>query len=200
VVGSTLSLRTLTAATALVGDPRALGAVHLLTDVTNGGLVGDLQHTAAQVEVTLQEAAVLSAIDPPVLALLAATGVDPLGISLDSLLLAVGPQEAPLVSAVLAAAGAPPTVIGRVAAGAGMRLAPADGGPERTVAQAFRESPYTPLKAVVAARPAPPAEGLADDLRRAADRARSRGKALLTLATASRRDHGGSAPPPDGGR
>lgn len=172
-VAPTLNLRTLRAGAMLVASPQLLRTTHLLTDVTNGGLVGDLAPLAQRLRVDLDEGAVHASLDPRVLRLLHDVHVDPLRVSIDALLLSVAPQDLPPIQTALAQVGAPATVIGKVCGGRGLHLRTL-GGAAELLEVSFREAPYTPLKAVVAAGPPPPTEELEGALVAAMERARGR--------------------------
>jgi len=129
VAGATINLKTLEAGLALLGS-KLLNRVHSMTDVTNGGIRGDAFHMAGSsgVRITLDQGSFRSLIDPRVLAMLDEIDIDPLGVSVDTVLLSISPRSA--------------------SKGSGVQLRTQDG----TVGELrprFREAPYTPIKKLV---------------------------------------------------
>ncbi len=123
--------------------------LHAVTDVTNGGLRGDLQGMAdsCSVKILVDEEQVESMVNPMVLDMLRELGIDPLGLSLDSLLIFTPPRLTERVLGELSKNNIRAAVVGAVEKGGGcfgMR-----GGVERPLKPLFRESPYTKLKKLV---------------------------------------------------
>lgn len=126
-----------------------LERLHGLTDVTNGGLRGDLENIAKtrSVSIVLDAGKFGSLINPRVREMLEELGVDPLGLSLDSLLIFTPKRLARRVVEVLGSVGVRADVVGRVERGEGCYIE--EGGVRKPLAPLFRESPYTKLKKLV---------------------------------------------------
>jgi hydrogenase expression/formation protein len=88
IVEETLNLKIINFGLKLLASP-ILGKIHGITDVTNGGLRGDAFElaTTAGVRITLFQTPFLELIDPAVLSMLSKLEIDPLGVSIDSLLI-----------------------------------------------------------------------------------------------------------------
>jgi hydrogenase expression/formation protein len=150
VVESTLNIQFLLACEALLAND-VLAEVHVMTDVTNGGLRGDVYEMAetASCRIVVEEAAVRTLVDPRVLAMLDALEIDFLGVSLDALLIAVPPAQADAVAAVVSSAGVRIHPVGHVEAGRPEAVLVGTDGALRDFTPRFRESAYTPVKKVV---------------------------------------------------
>jgi hydrogenase expression/formation protein len=148
-VDRTINLQFLYACRALVESP-ALDLVHAMTDVTNGGLRGDAHEMAetAGCRIVVEEESVRPLVDPVVGALLDDLGIDPLGVSLDSLLIGAPPGAVPAIAEVVRGAGVRCAEIGRVEAGPASAVLVTEGR-ETDFTPRFREAAYTPLKKVV---------------------------------------------------
>ncbi|MDK2975189.1 MAG: hydrogenase expression/formation protein [Methanofollis sp.] len=153
VVEETINLHFLRAAEALLKSP-ALAHIHTMTDVTNGGLRGDVYEMAgtADCRIVIDEEHLRSLVEPRVLAMLDALEIDYLGVSLDALLVVVPPAYADEIMAVIRGAGVPVERIGRVEAGPAASVL-LSGGKECDFQPRFRESAYTPVKKVVDTEP-----------------------------------------------
>jgi len=154
VVEATLNLRTLRSGLALLGS-KLMSKVHSMTDVTNGGIRGDAMHMAkvSGARIELDPEAFLGLLDPVVLRMLERLDIDPLGVSIDSILLSVSPRDAKAVIGLFKRNGVRAAVVGRVRTGKGVFLS-TDGGGLKELRSRFRESPYTPIKKVVDRPPA----------------------------------------------
>jgi len=127
--------------------------LHAVTDVTNGGLRGDLQTAAdkSSVRIVVDQGKINSLINPKVHRMLRELGVDPLGLSLDSLLLFSPPKLTDTVLQELKRAGVKADTIGRVEAGRGCYIV--RDRAESPLTPLFRESPYTKIKKLVGTEP-----------------------------------------------
>ncbi len=152
VVDRTINLQFLYACQALVESP-VLDSVHAMTDVTNGGLRGDAHEMAAtaRCRIVVEEESVRPLVDPVVGELLDDLGIDPLGVSLDSLLIGAPPEAVPAIAGVIRGAGVRCAEIGRAEAGEPAAVLVTDGR-EADFSPRFREAAYTPLKRVVETR------------------------------------------------
>lgn len=153
VVEETINLHFLRAAEALLKSP-VLRHIHTMTDVTNGGLRGDVYEMAetADCRIVIDEAHLRSLVEPRVLAMLDALEIDYLGVSLDALLIVVPPDYVDEVMGVIRGAGVPIERIGHVEEGPAASVL-LSGGKESDFQPRFRESAYTPVKKVVDTEP-----------------------------------------------
>jgi hydrogenase expression/formation protein len=149
VVDRTINLHFLRACEALLGSP-ALSGIHAMTDVTNGGLRGDAHEMAgtAGARVVIDDENLRRLVDPEVLALLDALGIDYLGVSIDALLVVAPPSAAPGILRVVRGCGVPMEEVGSVEKGRPESVLVVDGR-EQDFTPRFRESAYTPVKKVV---------------------------------------------------
>jgi hydrogenase expression/formation protein len=149
VVDRTINLQFLHACRTLVGSP-LLDDVHAMTDVTNGGLRGDAHEMArtAGCRIVVEEEAVGPLVDGAVKAMLDDLGIDPLGVSLDALLVAAPPAAIGAIADLIRTVGVRCAEIGRVEAGPAEAVLVTD-GVEHDFTPRFREAPYTPVKKVV---------------------------------------------------
>ena len=152
VVDRTINLQFLYACKGLIESP-VLDSVHAMTDVTNGGLRGDAHEMAATAScrIVVEEEAVRPLVDPVVGEMLDTLGIDPLGVSLDSLLVAAPPDAVPAIEQVIRDAGVRCAAVGRAEAGPPSAVL-VTGGVETDFTPRFREAAYTPLKKVVEKR------------------------------------------------
>ncbi|MDG6256045.1 MAG: AIR synthase-related protein [Methanomicrobiaceae archaeon] len=149
VVERTINLAFLRASEALLASD-VLNRIHAMTDVTNGGLRGDVYEMAetAGCRIVVDEAPLRSLVQPDVLAMLDALEIDYLGVSLDALLVVAPPDAAERVIAAVATAGVAMKEIGYAEAGPADSVLLVD-GEARDFLPKFRESAYTPVKKVV---------------------------------------------------
>lgn len=178
VVEETINLHFLKACDALINAP-VFPHIHAMTDVTNGGLRGDVFEMAetAQCTVVVDDAPLRGLVAPKVLALLDKLGIDYLGVSLDALLVVAPPEYADEIIAEVAKAGVRMEKIGFVREAPGVsRLI--KNGVEGEFMPKFREAPYTPLKKVVD-RPGRDFEEMKRGIDRAAEAARAKKERVL---------------------
>jgi hydrogenase expression/formation protein len=153
VVEETINLHFLKACEALLKSP-VLNHIHTMTDVTNGGLRGDVYEMAetADCRIVVDEENLRKLVEPKVLAMLDTLQIDYLGVSLDALLIVVPPEHAEEVMAVVRSAGVPIEQMGHVEEGPAASVL-VSGGEEHDFQPRFRESAYTPVKKVVDTEP-----------------------------------------------
>ena len=115
VVEQTINLHFLQACEALLASP-ALQSIHAMTDVTNGGLRGDAHELAstARCRVVVEEEKVHGLVQEEVGSLLERLSIDPLGVSLDALLITAPPDAAHSIMEVIRGAGVRVEEIGTV--------------------------------------------------------------------------------------
>ncbi|NYT06455.1 MAG: hypothetical protein GKC04_08870, partial [Methanomicrobiales archaeon] len=119
VVEKTINLHFLQACEALLASD-VLPRIHSMTDVTNGGLRGDVYEMAetAACRIVVDETPLRGLVEPDVLAMLDALQIDYLGVSLDALLIVAPPDAADDICRVVRSAGVRIEPIGYVEAGA----------------------------------------------------------------------------------
>jgi hydrogenase expression/formation protein len=149
VVEKTINLQFLRACEALLADP-VIHEIHAMTDVTNGGLRGDVYEIAetANCRIIIEEEHVRGLVDPAVGEMLESLKIDYLGVSLDALLLVAPRQAVPAITGLMDSIGVRVAEIGRVEAGLPGVALMVDGR-EQDFTPRFRESAYTPVKKVV---------------------------------------------------
>jgi hydrogenase expression/formation protein len=149
VVEQTINLNFLVACETLMKS-RVFAKIHAMTDVTNGGLRGDVFEMAetANCRIIIDDASISSLVEPHVREMLENLQIDYLGVSLDSLLVVAPENVADTICRVVAKAGVAMHKIGYVEEGRPESVLMVD-GKERDFSPRFRESAYTPVKKVV---------------------------------------------------
>ncbi|WNY26864.1 AIR synthase-related protein [Methanolapillus ohkumae] len=167
---------------------RGLNAqIHVMTDVTNGGIRGDAHEISKEAGVRLifDDAALQKCVDAVVLEMLDSLCIDFRGVSIDSLLVICPPE---IVDAVICAAndaGSEMFVVGRVEKAdaqkpddrPGMHASMQPGaflikdGQETDFLPLFREAPYTPLKKAIGENTPPDFEEMRQKVDEAAEAA-----------------------------
>lgn len=178
VVDETINLHFLKACDRLI-HADVFPHIHAMTDVTNGGLRGDVHEIAdtAGCTVVVEDTPLRGLIAPKVLELLDTLGIDYLGVSLDALLVIAPPEYADEIIRVVGEAGVRMERIGYVREGEGTaRLV--KNGTEGPFQPKFREAPYTPLKKVVD-RPGRDFDEMKKGIDQAAEAARAKKKRML---------------------
>lgn len=149
VVEQTINLNFLVTCETLMKNP-VFFRIHAMTDVTNGGLRGDIYEMAetAQCRIVIDEAKVGGLVEPHVMEMLEKLRIDYLGVSLDALLIVAPPDSAEEICRVVRSAGVKIEQIGHVERGKSEAVL-ISGGKEQDFTPRFRESAYTPVKKVV---------------------------------------------------
>ena len=148
VVWETLDVNFIRASEAIM-DAGILGDIHAMTDVTNGGLRGDAHEISSTTGVGLEfdAEAIRSMINPRVLEMLEDLEIDPLGVSIDSLMIIAPEDIADKAMAAVRGAGVDVAEIG-VVTDSGIPLLNRDGSAEE-LRPLFREAAYTQIKKMV---------------------------------------------------
>ncbi|MDV0447317.1 Thiamine-monophosphate kinase [Methanosarcinaceae archaeon Ag5] len=152
VVERTLNVDFLTACQAILDDGLNR-RIHVMTDVTNGGIRGDAHEISkeANVRLVFEDDKLKQCVDPVVSKMLDALSIDFRGVSIDSLLVICPPDVAKLVMKAVQKIGSEIFVVGRVEE----KLQGKPGavlirnGEEMDFKPLFREAPYTPLKKAI---------------------------------------------------
>ncbi len=149
VVEQTINLNFLTTCETLM-ESDVFRKVHAMTDVTNGGLRGDIYEMAetAQSRIIIDDAHVAGLVEPHVRAMLEELKIDYLGVSLDALLIVAPPEAAREICTIVRSSGVRIEQVGRVEAGKPEAVLISQ-GKEQDFTPRFRESAYTPVKKVV---------------------------------------------------
>jgi hydrogenase expression/formation protein len=149
VVEHTINLNFLNACESLMRS-EVFCRIHAMTDVTNGGLRGDVFEMAetADCRIVIDEAATTTLVEPHVRAMLENLEIDYLGVSLDALLIVAPPDAADEICSVVKSAGVRMHKVGYVEPGKPESVLIMD-GKESDFTPRFRESAYTPVKKIV---------------------------------------------------
>jgi hydrogenase expression/formation protein len=149
VVEQTINLNFLTTCETLMKS-KVFKKIHAMTDVTNGGLRGDIYEMAetAQCRIVVDDKNVAGLVEPHVREMLETLEIDYLGVSLDALLIVAPKAMADSICRVVRSAGVKIEEIGRVEKGKPEAVLISD-GKEQDFTPRFRESAYTPVKKVV---------------------------------------------------
>ncbi|HOQ20569.1 MAG TPA: AIR synthase-related protein [Methanothermobacter sp.] len=148
VVWETMDINFIKASEALM-EANILGEIHAMTDVTNGGLRGDAHEISSTTGVGLEfyEDKIMAMINPKVLKMLRRLDIDPLGVSIDSLMIIAPKEVSDTIKDIIEGAGVKIDEIGEVTDTGEPILISEDG--ETRLEPAFREAAYTKIKKVV---------------------------------------------------
>lgn len=126
-----------------------LPKVHAMTDVTNGGLRGDAHEIASTtgLGLTFFEDKIRDMVNPKVLEMLEKLDIDPLGVSVDSLMIIAPKDVATEVKKVISSVGVRIDEIGYVDESGKSKLM--KDGVEEELKPLFREAAYTKIKKIV---------------------------------------------------
>ena len=126
-----------------------LPEIHAMTDVTNGGLRGDAHEITKTtgVGLTFYENKIRAMVNPKVLDMLEKLDIDPLGVSVDSLMIIAPEDTAMRVKNVISNAGVRIDEIGFVDKSGVSKLIKESG--EEELKPLFREAAYTKIKKIV---------------------------------------------------
>lgn len=180
VIDETINVDFLEACAALSSRP-LWRRLHAMTDVTNGGLRGDVHemaHTTGLGVAVFPDRA-LELVAPPVRQMLDQLEIDPLGVSVDALLVAGTPEDIREVGAALDELSVRWAVVGEVRQRPG--VAQVVDGQEKDFSPKFRESPYTPIKKVVGDRKPDDFDEMARQVSRAARSAAEKKRQVVEL-------------------
>lgn len=156
VVDKTLNVDFLIAVQALLDSEEKLHTkIHVMTDVTNGGVRGDAFEISkeAGIRLVFDDDALIHCVEPTVLEMFETLGIDFRGVSIDSLLVICPPEIAEKVIQTVEKAGVKMYVVGRIEEKEDGKFDTAlivnENGEEKEFKPMFREAAYTPLKKVI---------------------------------------------------
>ncbi len=169
IVPETLNLKTITFCQKLINSD-LLSHIHAMTDVTNGGIRGDAFELAktAKVQITLFESKFRKLINSEVLDMLTKLNIDPMGVSIDSLLLILPEEYVDEILEFIHKNGLNGDIVGRVEeftnenslrdqdkseSDFGVKLIRESDNLSVDLKPHYREEPYTPIKKVVNVMP-----------------------------------------------
>ena len=145
----TININFLKASKCLLNSPEMCKSIHSMSDITNGGLRGDLYEISSEAncgfQIDLQK--VKDLVNPKILELLERTDVDYLGVSLDSLMIFCDPKVSSDVINLITNENIKIGKIGQVIAEKEIFFE--SESKKRKILPRFRESAYTEIKKVV---------------------------------------------------
>lgn len=149
VVWDTMDISFIKASNALVKDD-LVKDVHAMTDVTNGGLRGDSHEISSTTGLGLEfnEEDINKMVAPNVFNMLKTLDIDPLGVSIDSLMIIAPEDIAKKITKSVESVGVKITEIGTVDNTGIPRMIKSD-GKEEVLEPLFREAAYTKIKKLV---------------------------------------------------
>ncbi|MDR0767177.1 MAG: hypothetical protein LBE57_01825 [Methanosarcinales archaeon] len=176
VVEKTLNIDFLIAVQALLDSKEKLHTkIHVMTDVTNGGVRGDAYEISkeAGVRLVFDDSALTQCVEPTVFEMFQKLEIDFRGVSIDSLLVICPSEIVEAVIQTVNGAGVKMYVVGRVEEKqSGMvDTALVVDGVEKEFKPMFREAAYTPIKKVIGERAPPEFEEMKKGIDAAADAA-----------------------------
>jgi len=147
---NTLNIKFLQSMKLLLGRKDILEDIYCCSDVTNGGLRGDLFEILKDTNLGahVYEQRVRDLVNADVLQMLDDTKTDYLGVSLDALLVFCKPGVSQRILEVLNANGIKALKIGECKSERGVQMHARDGNTVELIPR-FRESAYTPIKKVI---------------------------------------------------
>jgi hydrogenase expression/formation protein len=148
VVWETMDINFIKASEAIF-DSGLINDVHAMTDVTNGGLRGDAHEISRTTGLGLKfyDDKIRGLINPVVLDMLGKLDIDPLGVSVDSLMIITPEDKAKKVIKAISEVGVRIEPIGEVDDKGKSRLV--KDGVEKELIPLFREAAYTRIKKIV---------------------------------------------------
>ncbi|MEX2681466.1 MAG: AIR synthase related protein [Candidatus Sigynarchaeota archaeon] len=146
----TLNIKFVQAINALLDRQDLLEGIYCCSDVTNGGLRGDLFEILrdSNLGADVHEPEIRALVNKDVLDLLDSTGTDYLGVSLDALLVFCKPTFTSAIIAMMGEKNIKVKKIGQCKRGKGIQMHLVNGCTVEMVPR-FRESAYTPIKKVI---------------------------------------------------
>jgi hydrogenase expression/formation protein len=148
VVWETMDINFIKASEAIFNSG-LINDVHAMTDVTNGGLRGDAHEISRTTGLGLKfyDDKIRGLINPAVLSMLEKLDIDPLGVSVDSLMIITPEDKAKKIIKAISDVGVRIEPIGEVDDTGKSRLV--KDGVEKELIPLFREAAYTKIKKIV---------------------------------------------------
>ncbi len=149
VIAETMNVQFIKASN-ILNSYKNIDVIHAMTDITNGGINGDSNeiNKTTGLGILLYEDKIFSLINPKVYLMLDDLDIDPLGVSIDSLMIIVDKDYANDIISLLEDDNIKCGVIGRVT-DTGNTIIRDTNGVTRKLEPKFREAAYTPIKKVV---------------------------------------------------
>lgn len=149
VIWETMDISFIKASNALLKDD-LVKDIHAMTDVTNGGLRGDAYEISSTTGLGLEfnEENIRRMVTPKVLNMLENLDIDPLGVSIDSLMITAPEDVAKKITKSVKSVGVKISEIGTVDDSGIPRMIKQD-GKEEVLEPLFREAAYTKIKKLV---------------------------------------------------
>lgn len=149
VIWETMDVNFIKASNVLIKED-LIKDIHAMTDVTNGGLRGDAYEISSTTNLglDLHKEKIYSCINPKVLNMLESLDIDPLGVSIDSLMLVVPENMVEKIKIAIESVGVKIAEIGHITDSGIPKLIKDDGEEEKLI-PLFREAAYTKIKKVV---------------------------------------------------
>ena len=149
VIWETMDINFIKASNALMKDD-LIKDIHAMTDVTNGGLRGDAHEISSTTNLGLEvyQDKIYSMITPKVLNMLETLNIDPLGVSIDSLMLIAPENISKKIIKSIKSEGVKISEIGTVD-NLGVARMIKSNGQEEELKPLFREAAYTKIKKLV---------------------------------------------------
>lgn len=146
VIEETLNVQFIRASNILNG----IDGIHALTDITNGGINGDANeiNRTTGLGIHLYEERIVGLINPKVYSMLKDLDIDPLGVSIDSLMIVAPENLVDVIVGSLNDSNIGVDIIGSVN-DSGKTTVEGIDGEVRVLLPKFREAAYTPVKKVV---------------------------------------------------
>lgn len=146
VIDETLNVNFVKASEAL----NCLDCIHAMTDITNGGIRGDVNeiNNSTGLGIHLFEEKIIGLVNPIVYAMLEDLDIDPLGVSIDALMIIVSEDCVDEVVNCLDDLNIGNSVIGYVNDSGKVSIEDGEGNVS-SLSPRFREAAYTPVKRVV---------------------------------------------------
>ena len=148
IIKETLNIQFIKASKLLIEYPNQK-AIHAMTDITNGGINGDSNeiNKTTGLGIHLYKDKIYSLINSNVLSMLTELDIDPLGVSVDSLMIITSPDEAQNILELLNDNNIKTDIIGKITDTGKTFIE--ENGVVRRLEPKFREAAYTPIKKVV---------------------------------------------------
>lgn len=127
-----------------------LQEIHAMTDITNGGIIGDVNeiNKTTGLGIHLYEDKIVELINPKVYKMLKELDIDPLGVSIDSLMIITTEKYAENIIEILSKESIKVGIIGYID-DSGKTIIQRGSGEIEELVPKFREAAYTPVKKVI---------------------------------------------------